>query len=87
MKNQRLHGDVITGMPAYHELDHQLVTAGTEVPGRCPEHALATRNAGDDRELTGDQADLPLHPVRRPAGDVQREVLRALLRARLTQAG
>jgi hypothetical protein len=36
MQTNRLHGNVITGMSAYHELCHQLVTAGTDAYGyRC----------------------------------------------------
>ena len=85
MKTERLHGDVIGGMSAYHELDHQLVAADTALPG-CrparsgwPAHELASWSAGDDHELTADQADRLLHVVWRPDADVQREVLRALL--------
>jgi BON domain len=79
MKTDKLHGDVIAGMSAYHELDHQLVAADTEVPGCWPEHEQATSSACDDRELTGDRADRLLSIVLRPDADVQREVLRALL--------
>jgi osmotically-inducible protein OsmY len=78
MKTDRLHGDVIAGISAYHELDHQLVTADTEVPGGWPAHELASWTAGDDQELTCDQADRLLHFTGRPDADVQREVLRAL---------
>jgi len=81
MQTDRLHGDVIAGMAAYHELDHELVTAGAEVPGYrpgWPAHELASWSAGDDDELTGDQADRLLHVARRPDADVQRDVLAAL---------
>jgi osmotically-inducible protein OsmY len=79
MKTDRLHGDVIAGISAYHELDHQLVTADTEVPGCWQAHELASWSAGDDHELTRDQVDRLLQVARRPDADVQREVLRALL--------
>jgi hypothetical protein len=81
MKTHRLHGDVIAGMSAYHELDHELVTADTEVPGYrpgWPAHEPACWAAGDDRELTGDQVDRLLHVVLRPDAGVQRDVLGAL---------
>ena len=81
MQTDRLHGDVIAGMSAYHELDHELVTAGTEVPGYrpgWPAHELATWSAGDDDELTGDQVDRLLHVALRPDADVRRDVLAAL---------
>ena len=64
MKTDKLHGDVIDGMSAYHELDHDLVTADTEVPGYrpgWPALELASWSAGDDHELTGDQADRLRH--------------------------
>jgi BON domain len=32
MQTGRLHRDVIAGVSAYHELDHELVSAGTQVP-------------------------------------------------------
>jgi hypothetical protein len=32
MKTDRLHGDVTARISAYHDFDHELVTAGTEVP-------------------------------------------------------
>jgi osmotically-inducible protein OsmY len=79
MKTDRLHGDVIAGISAYHELDHQLVPADTKVPGSWPAHELASWTADDDHELTGDQADRLLHFARRPDADVRREVLRALV--------
>ena len=79
MKTGRLHGDVIAGMPAYRELDHQLVPAGTEAPGCWPALEQASWRPGDDHELTGDQADRLLSFARRPDAGVQREVLRALL--------
>jgi osmotically-inducible protein OsmY len=84
MKTDRLHGDVIAGMSAYHELDHELVTAGTEVPvyrpagSGWPADELARWSAGDDDELTGDQVARLLQAARRPDADVQRDVLRAL---------
>jgi len=82
MKTDRLHGDVIAGISAYHELDHQLVPADTEAPG-CrpgwPALELASWSTGDDHELTGDQADRLLQCARRPDADVQRDLLRALL--------
>jgi len=81
MQTDRLHGDVIAGMSAYHELDHELVTAGTGVPGYrpgWPAHELACWSAGDDGELTGDQVDRLLQVARRPDADVQRDVLAAL---------
>jgi hypothetical protein len=61
MRTDRLHGDVIAGMSAYHERDHELVTPGTEVPvyrpagSGWPADELASLGAGDDDELTGDQ--------------------------------
>jgi osmotically-inducible protein OsmY len=79
METDRLHGDVIAGLSAYHELDHELVSAGTEVPGCRPVHELASWNADDDNELTGDQIDRLLQVTCRPDADVQREVQRALL--------
>lgn len=82
MQTDRLHGDVIAGVSAYHELDHELVTADTEVPGYrpgWPAHELASWSTGDDHELTGDQVDRLLQVARRPDADVQRDVLRALL--------
>ena len=36
MQTNRLHGDVIVGMSEYHELDHELAPADTEVPGYRP---------------------------------------------------
>ena len=66
---------------AYHELDHELVTADTEVPGYrpgWPAHELASWGAGDDDELTGDQVDRLLQVARRHDADVQRDVLAAL---------
>ena len=36
MQTDRLHGDVIAGISAYYELDLELVTADTEVPGYRP---------------------------------------------------
>jgi osmotically-inducible protein OsmY len=80
MQTDRLHGDVIGGVSAYHELDHELVTADTEVPGYrpgWPAPELAS-SAGDDHELTGDQVDRLLQVARRPDAGVQRDVLRAL---------
>ena len=77
MQTDRLHGDVIAGMSAYHELDHDLVTAGTEVPGYrpgWPAHELASCGGRDD-ELTGDQVDRLLQVARRPDADVQRDAL------------
>jgi osmotically-inducible protein OsmY len=73
-----LHGDVIAGMSATHDLDHQQVTAATKVPGCWPERDQATWSACDDQELTGDQADRLLSIVLRPDADVEREVLREL---------
>jgi len=81
MQTDRLHGDVIAGMSAYHELDHELVTADTEVPRYrpgWPAHKLACWSAGDDHELTGVQVNRLLQVARRPDADVQRDVLRAL---------
>lgn len=79
METERLHGDVIAGISAYHELDHELVTADTEVPDCWLTDDLASSSAGDDHELTGDQVDRLLQVARRPDADVQRDVLRALL--------
>jgi osmotically-inducible protein OsmY len=81
MQTDRLHGDVIAGMSAYHELDHELVAAGTEVPGYrpgWPAHEVACWSAGGDGELTGDQVDRLLQVARRPDADVRRDVLAAL---------
>ena len=78
METDRLHGDVIAGISVYHELDHELVTADTEVPECWPADDLACPDAGDDYELTGDQVDRLLQVDRRPDADVQRDVLRAL---------
>jgi osmotically-inducible protein OsmY len=81
MQTDRLHGDVIAGMSAYHELDHELVTADTKVPGYrsgWPAHELASWGAGGDRELTGDQVDRLLQVAQRPDAGVQRDVLAAL---------
>ena len=81
MQTDRLHGDVIAGVSAYHELGHELVPADTEVPGYrpgWPAHELASWSAGDDDELTGNQVDRLLQVARRPDADVQRDVLRAL---------
>ena len=80
MQTYRLHGDVIAGMSAYHELDHELVTAGTEVPGYrpgWPAHELASWGGRDD-ELTCDQVDRLLQVARRPDAGVRRDVLAAL---------
>jgi osmotically-inducible protein OsmY len=79
METDRLHGDVIAGISAYHELDHALVTADTQVPECWPADDLACSSARDDHELTGDQVDRLLQVARRPDADVQRDVLRALL--------
>ena len=79
MKTNRLHGDVIAGISAYHEPDHQLVPADTEVPGCWPAHEEAAWSDCDDHELTRDQANQLLSVVLRPDADVQRDVLRALL--------
>ena len=79
MKTDRLHGDVIAGISAYHDLDHQLVTADTGVPGCWPTHEQAFWSAGDEHELTGDQVERLLSIVLRPDADVQRDVMRALL--------
>ncbi len=82
MQADRQHGDVVAGASAYHELDHELVTADTEVPRYrlgWPAHELASWSAGDDHELTGDQVDRLLQVARRPDAGVQRDVLRALL--------
>ena len=57
MKTDRLHGDVNAGMSAFHEPDHELVTADTTVPGCRPAREHASWSAGDDHELTGDQPD------------------------------
>ena len=79
METERLHGDVIAGISAYHELDHELVTADTDVPECWLADDLASSSAGDDHELTGDQVDRLRQVARRPDADVQRDVLRALL--------
>jgi osmotically-inducible protein OsmY len=81
MKTNSLHGDVIAGMSAYHHLDHQLVTADTEVPEHrpgWPTHDMASWSAGDDYELAGDQVHRLLQFAQRPDADVQGDVLRAL---------
>jgi osmotically-inducible protein OsmY len=79
METDRLHGDVIAGMSAYHELDHELVAADAEVPDCWPADESASGSAGDDHELTGDQVDRLLQVARRPDAYVQRDVLGALL--------
>jgi hypothetical protein len=75
METDRLHGNVIAGISAYHELDHELVTADTEVPECWPADDLAFPGAGDDYELTGDQVDRLLQVALRPDAEVQRDVL------------
>jgi hypothetical protein len=65
MKTDRLHGNVIARMSAYHDFDHELVTAGTEVPvyrregSGWPADELASQGAGDDDELTDGLVCLP----------------------------
>jgi BON domain len=78
METDRLHGDVLAGMSAYHELDHELVPADTEVPEGWLEHDAYSWSDCDDRELTGDWVDRLLQCDCRPDADVQLEVRRAL---------